>query len=287
VAEVTKISWAHSTFNGWLGCQKVSEACRNCYAERDTKRFGRVVWGPDAERVVTSDENWRKPLSWNKKAMAAGEPWRVFCSSLSDVFEDRRDLDPHRRRLWDLIEATPALTWMLLTKRPQNMRRFTPSSWSAGWPRNVWAGTSTETQKDLEERAPHLVEVPAVVRFLSCEPLLGMLDLRAETLRQPSTVRDGIEWVIVGGESGPHARPMHPGWARAIRDECAEAGVAFHFKQWGEFVPREDDRLRVVNLAGGHGFHGEGAIYMERIGKKAAASLLDGVDHKAFPEAAP
>lgn len=296
MAETTGIAWTDSTFNAWMGCTKVSEACRFCYAERDTKRWGRVIWGDQAQRIRTSDDYWNQPLSWERQAIRDGKRRKVFCSSLADVFEDRPELVPWRDDLLQLIENTPHLDWQLLTKRPQNMVHMTEHRWRV-WPDNVWAGTSTEDQGSVFERVGHLLKVPARIRFLSCEPLLGPLRLVLSHLLQQAP----IQWVIVGGESGPEARPMHPIWARSIRDQCAQAGVAFFFKQWGEWAPREDltdrywngetieevqearDFFRVVNLEGGQGFHGEEAILMKKIGKKAAGDLLDGVRHQEFP----
>ena len=155
MAENTTISWASHTFNPWIGCQKVSDGCSSCYAEAlmDT-RFGKVQWGPDGERKLTSDANWRKPLAWNRKAAAAGERPRVFCASLADVFDNKAP-EGARERLWQLIADTPNLDWLLLTKRPQNIARMLPYGWGDGWP-NVWLGTSTENQEEYDRRWPIL-----------------------------------------------------------------------------------------------------------------------------------
>ena len=152
--------------------------------------------------------------------MITGEHARVFCASMSDVFEDREDLIPHRQRLFRLIDETPSLDWLLLTKRPENIKRLAPK---LGQP-NVWLGTSAEDQKRWDLRVPILLEIPAVVHFVSAEPLLAPISMNE--LLYP-------EWLIVGGESGPHARPMRVEWARSLRDQALAAGVAFHFKQWG------------------------------------------------------
>lgn len=251
----TGIEWADHTFNPWWGCEKVSEACRSCYAETFANRFprSRGLWGPDSERKVASEKVWGDPIRWNEAARRAGVRRRVFCASMADVFEDRRELDKHRGRLWKLIEATPSLDWLLLTKRPENFEKLTPWRWlDGGIPKNVWAGTTVENQARAEERIPRLLEIPARVRFLSCEPLLGEIDLSAwlGSMTHPDPKRwwvpevgepdfvPGIHWVIVGGESGSDARPMHPEWARLLRHECQAARVPFFFKQWGEWRPK-------------------------------------------------
>lgn len=249
--ENSAIEWCHHTFNPWRGCTKVSDGCKNCYAEtmsrRNTKTLG--MWGPSGTRVVASESQWRLPLKWDKAAKAAGERHRVFCASLADVLEDwqgpmlnakgevlHRDegkLDGNRpigmfdmrRQLFETINATPHLDWLLLTKRPENARRMLPDRWlDIRWPHNVWMGTSVENQSASDERIPHLLQIPAKVRFLSMEPLLGPVTVAAI---------GGINWVIVGGESGQHARPMSLEWASSIREHCRAASVPFFFKQLG------------------------------------------------------
>ena len=228
MGENSTIEWTHHTFNPWWGCTKVpgDPACHNCYAEALSHRFGLKVWGRSKPRRELSEANWRKPVTWNRRAAKAGERHRVFCASMADVFEDRRDLDPMRERLWRLIEATPNLDWLLLTKRPENLGWLDVSSRS-----NVWLGVTAATQAHYDERWPILAQHPAAVRFISAEPLMEETDLRLDAMRIAGVERP--EWVIVGGESGPKARPMAQGWARRLRDQCVEGGVAFHFKQWG------------------------------------------------------
>lgn len=269
MAETTEISWAHSTFNPWQGCTKVSPGCDHCYAETLSKRWGHDRWGTGKTRDRTSDGNWEKPLAWNRKAAESGQPWRVFCASMADVFDN--EVEPTwRMELFDLIRRTPALTWMLLTKRIGNAEEMLPGGWYAGgespcgpYP-NVWIGATVVNQEEAERDIPKLLRVPAAVRWLSCEPLLEPLDLTQFMDR--GTEHMGhyefprVDWVIVGGESGHHARHMNAHWAREIRDQCAAAGVPFHFKQWGE--------------------HNENGL---RVGKKAAGHLLDGIEHRAFP----
>lgn len=231
------IEWTHHTFNPWWGCQRVSPACENCYAESLAKRYGHDVWGPGSDRRMMSDNHWRQPAVWNR----TGERQRVFCASMADVFEDRRELDKPRQRLFDLIGQTQNLDWLLLTKRPQNVDRMVPvDGW---WPGNVWLGTTVEDQRRAEERMPHLLSHEARVRFLSCEPLLGPLDLRKWLPR--------IDWVILGGESGPGSREMQLAWARSVRDQCIEANVPLLFKQWGNHA-QVDGGEQLVRLRTAH-----------------------------------
>jgi len=254
MGERSAIEWTDHTFNPWAGCTKVSPACANCYAEKSPGSvFRGVKWGPKAERVVSADSTWDNPIRWNRKAERDGTRPRVFCGSLCDVFEARDDLDEHRARLWRLIEETPNLCWLLLTKRPEEVLRRVPNFWlhdrpyfddpgeTYGWPANVWIGCTVEDQQRADERIPHLLRIPAPVRFLSMEPLLGPVDLASGYLADVSRFtwsrqsRDpydrGIQWVIAGGESGPRARPSHPDWFRSIRDQCEAVGVPFFFKQ--------------------------------------------------------
>lgn len=244
----SKISWTHSTFNPWWGCLEVSPACDNCYAREVAARFSPGLWGKDAPRRFFGDKHWNEPLKWNATAKKAGQRHRVFCASMADICEDRRDLDPHRERLWKLIEATPDLDWMLLTKRPENYRTMLPSRWIIGEKPerpNVWLGTTAENQRRADERIPHLVSVPAAVYWISAEPLLGPIDFRrhwsreVETGQLSSAFVHGINWVIVGGESGDAPRRMDPQWARDIRKQCQENGAAFHFKQKGRVLSAE------------------------------------------------
>ena len=227
MAENTEIAWTDATFNPWIGCARVSPGCDNCYAEADFgSRKRRAIWGAGNPRSRTSSENWKNPRRWNRQHEAfAGEHGRrrrVFCASLGDVF-DKEVPEEWRRDLWALIRETQNLDWLLLTKRAQNIRRFLPEDWGDGYP-NVWLGVSVEDRKHGLPRIRQLREVPARVRFLSCEPLLedlGELDL------------EGIHWVIVGGESGPKARPMDREWIANIQYDCEDEGIAFFFKQWG------------------------------------------------------
>jgi protein gp37 len=256
--ENSRISWTKNTFNPWMGCTKVSAACDNCYAERDMDhRFGRVKWGAGQPRVRTSEANWRKPLSWDRDAEKHGTKYKVFCASLADVFDGEQvsDLNAWRSDLWALIEATPNLYWLLLTKRPQNIMRMVPPTWRDKFPDHVWVGASTENQAMFDLRVPVLLQVPAKVRFLSCEPLLGPLVMDNGFYDEPYQGRDelgmtrdllgadGINWVIAGGESGPGWRPMEMDWVRGIRDQCVAADVPFFLKQTSGAHPEKEPVL--------------------------------------------
>jgi protein gp37 len=263
MAEQTAIEWTDHTFNPWWGCQRVSPGCQHCYAEALARRWGLALWGPAhaTPRRTFGDAYWAQPLRWEARAARAGVRRKVFCASMADVFEAIPDLAGERARLWRLIEQTPHLDWLLLTKRPENIATLVPAAWLDRPLPNVWYGTSVESQEYAAQRIPHLLAVPAVVRFLSCEPLLGPVDLTTIPMRlghrhEPGCVNaltgewwpamgdaaaeatgraidhPSIGWVIAGGESGPGYREVRPEWARALRDQCRAAGVAFFWKQW-------------------------------------------------------
>ena len=283
MAKDSKIEWTDHTFNPWWGCTKVSPACTNCYADAFARRVGSNVWGPKAPRRFFRDAHWGEPIRWNREAEREGRAKRVFCASMADVFEGRPDLVSSRERLWSLISETPWLDWLLLTKRPENIVNMVP--WRGVWPANVWVGTTVENDEWAAERIPHLSRLPAAVRFLSCEPLLGPLDLSAWLRPRPrANAKDmhQIDWVIAGGESGHHARPMDPVWLRSIRDQCVHADVPFHFKQWGDWSPDGggSSRGRLLMLDGGP----NGGVQMTRVGKRAAGRRLDGRLWDGFPK---
>ena len=327
MAKNTKIEWADHTFNPWIGCTRVSPACDHCYAENlMDSRMHVVQWGAGQPRKRTSARNWNDPLRWNAEAQRLGIRYRVFCASLADVFDN--EVPEHWR--WDLfrvIRATPHLDWLLLTKRIGNARAMLNSAASAAdgefvgaaaWDQspwsNVWLGATICNQNEADRDIPKLLATPAARRFVSMEPLLGLVDLEQacdiaeqavcagtwDTMQEPqrcaAALRHGsvrlLDWVIVGGESGPHARPMHPEWARSLRDQGVAAGVPFLFKQWGEWSPGENvERHRgVVKTAewfsgkwlfgecdlatdDGH-IDDEPDLYL--VGKKRAGRLLDG-----------
>ncbi len=307
MAENTAIEWATHTFNPWWGCVKVSEACRNCYAATFAKRVGQPVWGPTAERRFFGDKHWVEPVKWHERAAALKVRQRVFCASMADVLEKLPQGHPSyeamgeaRRRLYKLIELTPWLDWLLLTKRPENFGELVPNAWLRQCPDNVWFGTTAEDEQNADTRVPWLLQIPARIRFLSCEPLLGAIDLRylqpdglvevdclagTHGIIRPHGGRNPkVDWVIVGGESGPGARPMDPAWARSLRDQCLAAGVAFHFKQWGAWAPMErpedplfPDGVHRDNVRLPSGTH------MRLEGKKGAGRLLGGRTWDEFP----
>lgn len=272
MAKNSKIEWTHHTFNPWWGCAKISPGCDFCYAESWALRVGSNVWGAKADRRFFSENHWAEPLKWNREAEAVQQRRRVFCASMADVFENRSELDPWRQRLWALIEQTPWLDWLLLTKRPNLVKRYAP--WSRNWPLNVWLGTTVESQELAVKRLPEIVKIPAAIRFLSCEPLLDELNLEPWL--------DQIDWVIAGGESGSRARPMNPEWPRKLRDQCQRIGVPFHFKQWGHWHPVNPSEFRrtvQLNDSKGH------AIFMAPLGKQAAGGRdLDGREWDEVPE---
>jgi protein gp37 len=218
------------TFNGWWGCTEAGPECDNCYARTFSHRLGFELWGADAPRRFFGDKHWGEPFKWDRKARELGEQHLVFCQSMSDVLEDRRDLDSARGDLWCLIESTPNLIWLLLTKRPGKFATLTPERWRRnGWPPNVWAGATSGTQRTADVMIPQLQRAAeaAAVLWLSVEPLL-------ERVRLAGAIQIGrprISWVIVGAESGGRARPMQTSWVQSLRDECINAGAAFFFKQ--------------------------------------------------------
>lgn len=358
MAENSKIEWTDHTFNPWRGCTKVSPGCANCYAEKMSKRNHKTLgtWGPSGKRVVASESMWKKPVKWNRDAKFAMEYWkqrcdtekleyirpRVFCASLADVFEDWQGpmlnhkgeqlnltMDDVRAQLFTLIDATPFLDWILVTKRPENIDRMVPPGpmakkcKEAAWYRNnVWLLTSVENQEQADKRIPELLKCRDMspVLGLSCEPLLGPVDFTVgvkdyinglnvyskPTL--PKNYLDELDWVIVGGESGPNARPIHPDWARSLRDQCAAAGVPYFFKQWGEWAPatREYGILGHVmpdtgvtsdgtnvcwigwdgttTFPSGHNVE-DPVMAIAKIGKKRAGRMLDGKEWNDFPTA--
>jgi protein gp37 len=248
MAEQTKIEWVDHTFNPWIGCTRVSPACDNCYAAAMSHRRKWARFEPRAPRRRTTAANWQQPLRWDRKAQAAGRRAKVFGPSLADPFD--AEVSPEWREDYlRLIEATPHLDWILLTKRPLVARKF-----FAGRrvPDNLWPGITAENQAMLDLRAPHLLAIEAKVRVVSAEPLLEALDL--------GRYLPDLGWVIAGGESGPRARPSNPDWFRSLRAQCSAAGVPLFFKQWGE--------------------HGQD---MRKVGRRIAGAMLDGRAHRDAP----
>ena len=302
----TKIEWADHTFNPWIGCTQVSPGCDHCYAKAWDRRFAvsghAMHWGPGVARRRTSEATWQQPLKWDREAKAKGIRYRVFCASLADVFDN--EVDPQwRADLFALIANTQHLDWLLLTKRVGNagdmlnaaMRDLLddPHALYKGeaW-RNVWMGATVINQAEAERDIPKLLAIPAHKRFLSMEPLLGPVDV-ARWLELAGLDTDlglsnpGLDWVIVGGESGPNARPMHPDWAGSLRDQCQAAGVAFLFKQWGEWLPVDSGHPGLEGPGFGSFDHypvnDPGEATHVRCGKKRAGRQLDGIEHNGFP----
>lgn len=327
MSETTAIEWCDSTFNPWIGCTQVSPACDDCYAARSAPaRTLGVAWGPRQARMRTSEANWAQPRRWNARAdqfiAEHGRRQRVFCASLADVFDNEVPVQ-WRISLMKLILETPNLDWLLLTKRIGNAAEMLDVAfravhaqrerWQDNVPPHVWIGATICNQDEADRDLPKLLQVPAHRRFVSVEPMLGPIDLglvcenwSEDIAMDPETgahecckacdhtgVGNAIDWVICGGESGHKARPMHPAWARGLRDQCAAAGVPFLFKQWGEWLPAREERSitgPVLVLEGSapftdrprwHPFEdGQQSAY---IGKKAAGRRLDGVEHLSIP----
>ena len=327
MSDGTKIEWTDATWNPIVGCSVVSPGCTNCYAMRlsgtrmrsHPSRAGLTQdskAGPVWTGEVRFMEQWLKqPLRWQKPRM-------IFVCAHADLFHESVP-DEWIDRVFAVMALAPQHTFQVLTKRPERMRSYFRGGrppvfrWldaarelqppppghgmiihtqNGGSLPNAWLGVSVEDQRRADERVDILRETPAAVRWVSAEPMLGQIEFDIDQLQ-------AIDWIVAGGESGPNARPMHPDWARSLRDQCPSAGVPFLFKQWGEWVSvldrdRDDpdwradypkhERIgnRVLNLAGGSGFHGERVQIMQRVGKKAAGRLLDGVLHDGYPGAA-
>lgn len=298
MSEKTGISWTDHTWSPVWGCTQVSKAetggggCDNCYAMTLAHRFG-YGWNGEPMREF-GEHHWNEPVRWNKRAAKEGARPKVFPSMCDPLDKDWPD--GVRERFWRLVDVTPYLTWLILTKRIGNYDKFGPGAVIGRHPANVWLGATVVNQAEADRDVPKLLAVPARVRFLSIEPMLGPIwlndffyrnlrptgDFRTRAgKRQMKLVHDGpseaLHWVIAGGESGPHARPAHPDWFRSLRDQCAAAGVPFHFKQHGEWVSVSE-----VEGDGQHFIFNDHAT-VRRVGKAAAGRLLDGVEHNAFP----
>lgn len=249
MGKVTGISWTDHTFNPWWGCVEVSPACDNCYAREFARRMGfsasgkkdAELWGKDAERRFFGDKHWAEPLHWNHAAESVGVRRKVFCASMADVFEDRRDLDAPRERLFSLIEDTPWLDWLLLTKRSDCIAELVPLEWAlSGPPSNAWFGVTAENQRMAEIRLGQLRALPFTnpMPWVSYEPALGPVDW--------TPWLDFVRWIIFGGESGSE-RESRPEWALNTMEQCRRRGllpdgrpsVALFNKQSGEFMARQ------------------------------------------------
>jgi protein gp37 len=305
MSENTAIEWCDASLSPWWGCTKVSPACAHCYAEAIDARFaGGGHWGKGAPRLQKLNFE-RDALRLDRKAAKLGSKLTVF-PSMCDPFDEEVSIEMFSCFL-DVIRQTPNLIWLLLTKRPGNFRERMlgairlqlavngiaigdafdiaanrpdkPVAQMAGqWvrgtsPANVWIGTTVEDQTRMIERHLALMKIPARVHFWSGEPLLSAIDAKAAW-----AAHGAPDWVICGGESGPGARPMHPDWARSLRDQCAAAGAAFFFKQWGEWAQGHPSNPAIPRLAMGSG------VIMGRFGKKLAGRRLDGREHNEFPK---
>jgi protein gp37 len=320
MGDKTSIEWTDATWNPIRGCSRVSEGCRNCYAERVAARFSghgmpyeglavlrnhKPQWTGEVRLI---GEHLEDPLRWTR-------PRRVFVNSMSELFHERLELGAIAE-VWAVMLLAGHHTFQILTKRADRLHSVLAGAERAefallvdeaveawgldhGLSRSpnyqlaaphMWGGVSVENQEAAHERIPVLLTVPAVVRWVSAEPLRGPLDLSPWIL--------ALDWVVAGGESGPGARPMHPDWARALRRQCQRSATRFLFKQWGDWAVAQDrdrddpdwrdqDRAKsgqvVLNLAGGSGFHGERVHWMQRVGKKAAGRELDGRTWDEFP----
>lgn len=328
MADKTGIEWTDATWNPLRGCSRISEGCRNCYAESVANRFkgqdqpyeGLIAKGGQWNgQIKLVPEKLTEPLRWRR-------PRRIFVNSMSDLFHEGVP-DWYIDKVFAVMALAEKHTFQVLTKRPQRMRDYLSQDRRMEWAQagvhiwggndpdavsdfiqygemalpNVWLGVSVEDQATADERIPLLLQTPVAVRWVSAEPLLeevtifsmdGLIDV-IEGMPSP------LHWVVVGGESGPGARPMHPEWARSLRDQCAAAGVAYLFKQWGEWQPTEvvpggdiggDMRKGLVEIVKPHGENNgrfeRGDVLMRRVGKKAAGRLLDGVQHDGYPEVA-
>lgn len=321
----TNIQWTDHTLNFWWGCTKVSPACAHCYAESVANVFGKRLfgyvprWGVGMARAERLQKARAEALAIQRGAVKAGTRHRVFVNSMSDWLDDEVPVE-WLAYLLETLAMCPNVDFQLLTKRPEKwgvrvtealahaegitgdwpsrepstIMGFWLNDWLGGLPpSNLWIGTTVENQEYADKRIPALLDIPAKVRFLSCEPLLGAVDIErsysaalggARTSDWEFHFGHGIHWVIAGGESGGKARPSHPGWFRKLRDDCAAARVPFFFKQWGEWIglqqmtPEMDRRSYP-----GHHFDDTPAGLMLRVGSKHTGRLLDGVEHSAFP----
>ncbi len=311
MAENSKIEWCHHSANLWHGCTEVHAGCDNCYARVLSRRWKRDLWGNDVPRMVIKSV-WNDLARYQKLAAAAGEVHRVFVGSMMDIFEKSMPvIDSKGNEIIDYSDDTMArlctgelrarlfdeisqgeynnLQFLFLTKRPSNINKYIPDAWKENPPANVMFGTSPVNQETADKLIPQLFQVTGN-KFLSVEPMLGPIDLLKEYPVGKGSVPYGalLEWVICGGESGSHARPMHPDWARDLRDQCKEVGVPFFFKQWGEYVPGQEYIIDAVYVEGPEkgkpAAVSDNPVEMRRVGKKAAGRLLDDVLHNEYPK---
>lgn len=311
----TKIEWATKVWNPVTGCSKISPGCQNCYAERMAKRLaGRCGYPKDDPFGITlHKDKLSEPLKWRK-------PQMVFVCSMGDLFHEDVPDDWLDQIFWEMGHTHQRHTFLILTKRPERMRDWLLQAYRGNAPYpNIWLGVTVENQEMADKRIPMLLQAPAAKRFISVEPMLGPVDLNKWFyLHGPSTgfwydclgrkrggggiggdafsvvLSKDIDWVICGGETGPKARPIHPGWVRSLRDQCKEADVPFFFKSWGEWLP--DNQVSDDDFAVKPGHPGAPAwavnkpvcwlspgLHAFKVGKKAAGRLLDGQEWSERP----
>jgi protein gp37 len=301
MSDKSGIEWTDATWNPVTGCSKVSQGCKNCYALRDWARLSaprtppNIYTGRAFTDVQCHADRLDQPLKWKK-------PRRIFVNSMSDLFHEDVP-DKFIRSVFGVMMLTPHHTYQVLTKRPARMFAWFERQEQASikfayddplfqritsqfpdcypdhkWPpRNVWLGVSVEDQATADERVPLLLQTPAAVRWISAAPLLGPIDIGAWTWKFTKT-QTKLDWVVVGGESGPKARPMHPDWVRSLRDQCKAAGVPFFFKQWGEYR-----YILRVNGPNGEPWKHKNEWFRQRVGKKIAGRELDGRTWNEYP----
>lgn len=280
----TKIEWTDETWNPTTGCSKVSHECKNCYALRDWGRLKHnprsVYFGREFTDVMVHPERLEVPLRWSR-------PRRIFVDSMSDLFHERIP-DAFILEVLGVARQATQHVFQILTKRAERMCRFVEAH-NIEPAANIQLGVSAGDQLGWDERVPWLLRTPAATRFVSCEPLLGLIDGRGRLEGQRSSVSvppiadwqiTALDWLIAGGESGPDARPSHAKWVRWLRDQCSTGGVAFFFKQWGEWLPEGQQRIGLVvpEVPRHHDF-GDGS-FARRVGKAAAGRMLDGLTHE-------
>ena len=287
MADKSKIEWTDATWNPYRGtagrwhCTKVSEGCANCYAETTNKRFSGLSYTVGADALRLDEPTLAFPLTLK-------EPSMIFVNSMSDTFHEDASFE-WMEKLWQVMAAHPQHTFQVLTKRPERAYEFLVDGWAPEVLPNVWLGVSAEDQKNLTERWNILKNIPAAVRWISMEPLLGLVNLPLTHTETPtenggtahSDFRSDVDWVVVGGESGPGAKPMNPDWVRNIRHDCAKFGVPFLFKQWGQWGIVDHKTFafssvewQQINLR---------EFMVRHASKKETGRELDGVTHDAYP----
>jgi protein gp37 len=281
MSDQSQIEWTDSTWNPATGCSKISQGCKNCYAESYWERLPMnpktAYFGRAFTDVMTHPDRLDQPLRWKR-------PRKIFVNSMSDLFHESIP-DQFIDQVWRVMAGAMHHKFQVLTKRPERMRAYLRGNHARGikmdWG-NIWIGVSAEDQETANERIPILLDTPAAVRWVSAEPLLGPINFRRwfffQVAARPADcpAAPGIDWVVVGGESGPKARPMDPAWVRVLRDQCVHYRIPFLFKQWGEYGPNwyNDDAGVMI----------PGSEWVDRMGKKKAGRVLDGRTWDQYPK---